>query len=75
MIGYKQPMLRAKAPIVKQDFDFIHESNCTTVYGQVKCRPHLEDYDHDGYDGEDADIILGLNRWGDLQFPSRLLAA
>lgn len=61
-----KPMFRAKAPIVKQDFDFIHESECTTVYSQVKY-PSLSDLDHDGVDGDDADIILGLTRWGDLR--------
>lgn len=72
MIGYKQPLLTVPA-MMKQDFDFIHETDCTTVWSQVK--PSLSDYDHDGLDGEDTDRILGLNRWGDLQFPSRLLAA
>ena len=71
MIGYKQPMLAAKALMVRQDFDFVHETDRTTVWGQVKM-PSLSDYDHDGYDGEDTDIILGLIRWGDLQFPERL---
>lgn len=64
MIGYDQPMLRAKAPIVKQDFDLVHELPHTTIYGQVK-HLSLDDYDHSSYDGEDADILLGLDRWGD----------
>lgn len=72
MIGYNQPMLAAKAPIVKQDFDFVHEMDRTIVCGQVKC-PSLSDYDHDGYDGEDADVLLGLDRWGDLRVPERLM--
>lgn len=36
-------------------------------------RPALDEIDQDGLDGEDADIRLGLERWGDLQFPSRLI--
>ncbi len=64
MIGYTKPMLRAKAPIVKQDFDFIHETDRSCVCGQVKC-PSLSDYDRSDYDTEDADILLGLDRWGD----------
>ena len=52
-----------------QDFDFVQELNDTTIFGQVKTRS-LEDYDHDGYDGEDADILLGLRRWGDRFVPA-----
>lgn len=58
---------------IVQDFDFVHETEHTLRYMQVKM-PSLDQLDHDGLDGEDADILLGLTRWGDLQFPSRLLA-
>jgi hypothetical protein len=74
MIGYKQPMLRAKAPIVKQDFYFIHETDRSVIYGQVKM-PSLADYDREGIDDEDADVRLCLDRWGDLRVPERLIAA
>lgn len=73
MIGYDQPMLAATVPNVKQDFDFVHETERTTTWGQVKC-PSLDDYDHSGLDGEDADIRLCLDRWGDLRVPERLLS-
>jgi len=57
-----------------QDFDLVQELNDTTIFGQVKTRS-LEDYDHDGLDGEDADILLGLVRWGDLKVPDRIFPA
>lgn len=56
---------------VRQDFDFIYETDRTTICGQVKC-PSLSDYDHDGLDGEDATERLYLERWGDLHTPFRL---
>lgn len=63
MIGYKRPVLVAKLPAVKQDFDSIGERELTTSSSCLK--PSLDEYDHDGFDGEDADILLGLDRWGD----------
>lgn len=71
MIGYDRPIFDAKLPMVKQDFDTVHETDRTTVCGQVKC-PSLSDYDHSDYDNEDADLTLGLDRWGDLRVPDRL---
>jgi hypothetical protein len=61
------------ASSVSHDFDFVHETEHSLRYTQVKM-PSLSDYDHSDYDNEEADILLGLTRWGDLQFPSRLLA-
>lgn len=63
MIGYKQPVLASTLPSVKQDFDFVSEKELTV--GSSKIKPSLDEYDHDGVDGEDADILLGLERWGD----------
>lgn len=58
---------------IVQDFDFVHETENTLRYMQVKM-PSLSDYDCSDYDNEGSDILLGLTRWGDLQFPSRLMA-
>lgn len=63
MIGYKRPLLTVPA-VMKQDFDFIHETDRSCVCGQVKC-PSLSDYDRSDYDDENADVTLGLDRWGD----------
>ena len=72
MIGYAQPVFAAELPSVVQEFDFVHETERTTTWGQVKC-PSLSDYDLADYDSEECDILLGLTRWGDLQFPTKLL--
>ena len=63
MIGDKT-YLRSVAQIVKQDFDFVYESDSTTVYGQVK-RKSLEDYDCSCYDNENSWLDITLDRWGD----------
>jgi len=54
-----------------QDFDFVHESERTTIFGQVKCSPHLEDYDFDRPNDENDWLSTALERWGD----RRVLAA
>jgi hypothetical protein len=70
MIGYNTPILTATVPIVQQDFDIVQEMPDTTLYGQVK-HNSLDDYDHSSYDGENADLVLGLDRWGDRRIGGR----
>lgn len=53
--------------IRKQDLDLIHEVNDTMLIHQFKA-PSLDSYDRFDPDGEDVDILLGLNRWGDRRF-------
>lgn len=48
-----------------QDFDFVHESEHTTIFGQVKARPHLEDYDFDRPNEDNDWLSVALDRWGD----------
>ena len=54
-----------------QDFDFVHEMNDTTLFGQVKS-PSLSDYDRDNFDEAESYILDLLDRWGDLRTPYRL---
>lgn len=64
MIGYTRPIFAATVPVVAQDFDFVHEMNDTTIFGQVKCRS-LEDYDFDRPNDDNDWLPIALERWGD----------
>ena len=47
-----------------QDFDFVHESDRTTIVSQVKM-PSLSDYDNDRSDEAENWLDIALARWGD----------
>ena len=52
-----------------QDFDFVHESERTTIFGQVKSRS-LEDYDWDRPNEDNDWLSIALERWGDRRVPA-----
>lgn len=64
MIGYHRPMFAAKAPIMKQGFDLVDESDNAIPHSQVKCKS-LDDYDSADFDGEHTWLDTMLDRWGD----------
>ena len=52
-----------------QDFDFVHESERTTIFGQVKARS-LEDYDFDRPNDDNDWLTIALERWEDRRVPA-----
>ena len=46
-----------------QDFDFVHEMNDTTIFGQVKCRS-LNDYDFDRPNDENDWLSVAFGPMG-----------
>lgn len=65
MLGSKPFIPAIKQGRVKQEFDFVHETDRTTICGQVKCKS-LDELDRANYDDEDDYVsTVSLERWGD----------